>query len=156
MKSAEPSKGWFFYQKYQKRVEKGPHILRVMFPVISPLTINLGGGGGGLEFFLSRRFVSFDRSGNLKWQEITTQRRVMNYDGSACVGACTVSTYCTYTRWSVAGVRNEPYSQLTPLSEVAIQARQSTRLELEPCPSFVAWRTGMDTPLSWLSWVGFV
>ncbi len=28
--------------------------------------------------------------------------------------------------WSIAGVLDEPYSQLTPLSGVAVQARQST------------------------------
>jgi hypothetical protein len=44
---------------------------------------------------------------------------------------------------------DEPYSQLTPLSGVAVQARQATWLE--PCPSFVAWRAGMAAKLSWLS-----
>jgi hypothetical protein len=47
---------------------------------------------------------------------------------------------------SVTGVLDEPYSQLSPLSGVAIQARQSTRLE--PCPSYAAWRAGMATQLS--------
>ncbi len=38
---------------------------------------------------------------------------------------------------SVAGVLYEPFSQLTPLSEVAVQACQS---RLEPCLySYVAW-----------------
>jgi hypothetical protein len=50
---------------------------------------------------------------------------------------------------SVAGVLDEPYSQLVPLSGVDVQASQFTRLE--PCPSYVAWRAGMATPLSWRS-----
>jgi hypothetical protein len=46
---------------------------------------------------------------------------------------------------SVAGVLDEPFSQLTPLSRVAVQALglQSTVHRLEPCPSYVAWRAGM-------------
>jgi hypothetical protein len=35
----------------------------------------------------------------------------------------------------VAGVLDEPFSQLTSLSGVAVQARQST-YGLEPCPSY--------------------
>ncbi len=49
----------------------------------------------------------------------------------------------------VAGVSGEPFSQLTPLSGVA---------ELHTVhvgwnrvhPSYVAWKAGMATPLSWL------
>ncbi len=41
----------------------------------------------------------------------------------------------------VAGVLDESYSQLTPLSGVAIQACHSTRLV--SCPSYVAWGAGM-------------
>jgi hypothetical protein len=52
---------------------------------------------------------------------------------------------------AVAGVLDEPYSQLSPLSGVAVEARQSTVHTLEPCPSYVAWRAGMATPLSGLS-----
>jgi hypothetical protein len=51
----------------------------------------------------------------------------------------------------VAGVSNEPYSQLSPLSGVAVQARQSTVHRLESCPSYVAWQAGTATPLSGLS-----
>jgi hypothetical protein len=51
----------------------------------------------------------------------------------------------------MAGVLDEPHSQLTPLSGVAVQARQSTYSRLEPCPSYVAWRAGMATQLSELS-----
>ncbi len=51
---------------------------------------------------------------------------------------------------TVAGVLDEPYSQLITLSGVAVQARQSAyRLELYP--SYVAWRASMATPLSGLS-----
>jgi hypothetical protein len=50
-----------------------------------------------------------------------------------------------------AGVLDEPYSQLSPLSGVAAQARQSIGHRLEPCLSYVAWRAGMATPLSGLS-----
>jgi hypothetical protein len=45
------------------------------------------------------------------------------------------------------GVLDEPCSQLSPLSGVAVQAGQS---RLEPCPSYVAWRAGMGTPLNGL------
>ncbi len=59
---------------------------------------------------------------------------------------------------TVAGVLDEPYnSQLTPLSGPGVaveQARQSTKLE--QCPSNVAWWASMASPMSWLSWVGFV
>jgi hypothetical protein len=48
----------------------------------------------------------------------------------------------------MAGVLDELYSQLTPLSGVAVQVRQ---YRLEPCPSYVAWWVGMATPLNWLS-----
>ncbi len=51
----------------------------------------------------------------------------------------------------VAGVLDEPYSQLTPLSGVAVQARQSTQAGTV----FILCRLGsggpMATPLSWLS-----
>jgi hypothetical protein len=53
-------------------------------------------------------------------------------------------------RISVAGVLDESYSQLTPLSGVAVQARASLH-RLKPFPAFVAWWAGMATPLSWLS-----
>jgi hypothetical protein len=46
----------------------------------------------------------------------------------------------------VAGVLDEPWSQLAPLSLHT----------LKPCPSYVAWRAGMATPLSGFSWVRFV
>jgi hypothetical protein len=49
----------------------------------------------------------------------------------------------------MAGVLDEPYSQLTLLSGVAGKAASLQRLE--PCPSYVAWRVGMATPLSELS-----
>ncbi len=52
---------------------------------------------------------------------------------------------------SVAGVLDEPFSQLSPLNWVAVQARQSTMLG--PCPFYVAWRAGLAT---WLSWVRFL
>jgi hypothetical protein len=42
---------------------------------------------------------------------------------------------------TVAGVLDEPSSQLTTLSGVAVQVRQST-YRLEPCPSYVACRAG--------------
>jgi hypothetical protein len=51
----------------------------------------------------------------------------------------------------VVGVLDEPYSQQTPFSGEAVQARQSTVHRLEPCPVYVAWRAGMATPLSGLS-----
>jgi len=51
---------------------------------------------------------------------------------------------------SEVGVIDEPFSQLTPLSGVAVQARQSIH-RLEPCLSYVTWRAGMVTPLSWHS-----
>ncbi len=38
----------------------------------------------------------------------------------------------------MAGVLDEAYSQVTPLSGVAVQARQSTL-----SPSYVAWRAGI-------------
>jgi hypothetical protein len=49
----------------------------------------------------------------------------------------------------VAGVLDEPYSQLIPLSRVAVQAVSLHRLE--PRLSHVAWRAGMASPLSGLS-----
>jgi hypothetical protein len=54
-----------------------------------------------------------------------------------------------YRLSAMAGVLDEPYSQLIPLSGVAVQAHSLQRLE--QCPSYVAWRAGMPTPLSWLS-----
>ncbi len=47
------------------------------------------------------------------------------------------STSLTYTYCTVAGVLDEPYSQLTSLSGVAVQARPSTVF------FYVAWRAGM-------------
>jgi hypothetical protein len=47
----------------------------------------------------------------------------------------------------VAGVLDEPYSQLTPLSGVAVQARQTTKAGTVSRLSYVAWRAGMATPL---------
>jgi hypothetical protein len=57
---------------------------------------------------------------------------------------------------AVAGVLDEPYSQLTPLSGVELPYRPASLHRLEPCPlskcpSYVACRAGMATPLSWLS-----
>jgi hypothetical protein len=52
---------------------------------------------------------------------------------------------------AVAGVLDEPYSPLTPLSGVELPYRPASLHRLEPCPSYVAWRAGVDTPLSWLS-----
>jgi hypothetical protein len=52
---------------------------------------------------------------------------------------------------AVAGVLDEPYGQLIPLSGVELPYRPASLHRLEPCPSYVAWRAGMDTPLSWLS-----
>jgi hypothetical protein len=44
---------------------------------------------------------------------------------------------------SVAGVLDEPFSQLIPLSGVAVQARQSIE-----AGTFVAWRAGMPLLIS--------
>ncbi len=49
---------------------------------------------------------------------------------------------------TVAGVLDDPFSQLTPLSRVAVQARRASLQQLEPCPSYVAWRAGLATLLS--------
>jgi hypothetical protein len=43
--------------------------------------------------------------------------------------------------YTVAGVLDEPFSQLTPLCGVAVQARQSTQAGTGG-PSYVAWRDG--------------
>ena len=51
----------------------------------------------------------------------------------------------------MAGVLDEPYSQLSPLSGVAVQARQSTKAGAVSILQYVAWRAGMTTPLSGLS-----
>jgi hypothetical protein len=53
-----------------------------------------------------------------------------------------------YTKYRV-GVLDEPYSQLIPLSRVAVQARRLH--SLEQCLSCVSWQAGMATLLSWLS-----
>ncbi len=65
--------------------------------------------------------------------------------------------FCTPTLSTkpVAGVLDKPYSQLTPLSRVAVQAHQSTVHTVgwnrfHPTVLYVAWRAGMATPLSWL------
>ncbi len=51
----------------------------------------------------------------------------------------------------MAGVLDEPYSELIPLSGVSIQALSLHRLE--PCPSYVAWggRYVYSAELAWLS-----
>jgi hypothetical protein len=49
---------------------------------------------------------------------------------------------------SVAEVLDEPYSQLNPLSGVAVQGRQYTKAGTV---SVVAWRAGMATQLNELS-----
>jgi hypothetical protein len=46
------------------------------------------------------------------------------------------------------GSFRRPFSQLIPLSRVAVQARRASLQQLEPCPSYVAWRTGLATLLS--------
>ncbi len=43
---------------------------------------------------------------------------------------------------TVAGVLDEPYSQLTPLSGVAVQARESTQAATVSILQYVAWRAG--------------
>jgi hypothetical protein len=48
---------------------------------------------------------------------------------------------------SVAGVLDEPFSQLIPLSGVAVQARHSGRQSIE-AGTFVAWRAGMQLLIS--------
>jgi hypothetical protein len=48
-----------------------------------------------------------------------------------------------------AGVLDEPYSQLTPLSGVA--GHRPLVCICVRCPSYVAWRSGMATQLSGLS-----
>ena len=66
-----------------------------------------------------------------------------------------VAVFCRQLHMhTLAGVLDEPFSQLTSLSGVAVQARQSSG-RLEPCPSYVAWRAGMATQLSGLSRVRF-
>jgi hypothetical protein len=50
----------------------------------------------------------------------------------------------------VAGVSDEPYCQLIPLSEVAVQARHSIGWNSAHF-TYVAWWVGMATPLSGLS-----
>ncbi len=52
----------------------------------------------------------------------------------------------------MAGDLAEPFSQLSPLSGVALYMPASLLHWMEPCAS---WRTGMATPLSGLSWVRF-
>jgi hypothetical protein len=55
---------------------------------------------------------------------------------------------------SVTGVLDEPYSQLTPLSGVAVEARQSmylNRVQWTLSILCIAWRAGMATLLSGLS-----
>ncbi len=65
-----------------------------------------------------------------------------------------VVSACTRLSGSaVAGVLYEPSSQVTPLSGVELPYRPASLHRLEPCPSYVAWRAVMATPLSWLSWV---
>jgi hypothetical protein len=44
------------------------------------------------------------------------------------------------------GALHEPYSQLSPLSGVAVPGRRICWPE--PCPAHVAWRAGTATPLS--------
>ncbi len=48
----------------------------------------------------------------------------------------------------MAGVLDDPHSKLIPLSGVAVQYRPACLPRLEPCPSYVAWRTGMATQMS--------
>jgi hypothetical protein len=57
---------------------------------------------------------------------------------------------CEITRITVSGVLDELYSQLIPLSRVAVQARQSTEAGTVSILSSL-WRAGMATPLRWLS-----
>jgi hypothetical protein len=52
---------------------------------------------------------------------------------------------------SVAGVLDEPFSQLTLLSGVALQARQSTQAGTVSIICYVAWWAGMANPLNGLS-----
>jgi hypothetical protein len=56
---------------------------------------------------------------------------------------------CEITRITVAGVLDEPYSQLSQLSRVAVQARQSTEAGTVSILCSL-WRAGVATPLSWL------
>jgi hypothetical protein len=42
----------------------------------------------------------------------------------------------------VAGVLDEPHSQVNPLSGVAVQGSQSTVQSLKPCPSFICSLAG--------------
>ncbi len=50
---------------------------------------------------------------------------------------------------TVAGVLDEPFSQLTSLSGVTDQVRQSILAGTVSSPYFVACRASMATPLSW-------
>jgi hypothetical protein len=54
---------------------------------------------------------------------------------------------------TVAEVLDEPYSQLTPLSGIAIPARQSIYISWNRVqyPSYIAYRAGMATLLSGVS-----
>ncbi len=49
---------------------------------------------------------------------------------------------------------DEPYSAQP--AQVSSRTCPPIYRRLEPCPSYVAWRAGMATLLSGLSWVGFV
>ncbi len=87
--------------------------------------------------------------------KIKKQERSLNivFSETAPLGTTPVST-----KKAMAGVLDETFSQLTPLSGVAVQRRYRPAClhRLKPCPSCVAWRAGMATPLCWLSWVRFV
>ncbi len=75
-----------------------------------------------------------------------------SYDGTDTQYVlCDWSLLKIFTDQPVAGLLVEPYRQLSPLSGVAVQARQSNVHRPKTCPSYVAWRAGMASPLSWLS-----
>ncbi len=63
------------------------------------------------------------------------------------IHVCTIQYITVKVAGSVHGqlaeVLDELYSQLAPLSGVAVHRPG-------PCPSYVAWRAGMATPLSGL------
>jgi hypothetical protein len=63
---------------------------------------------------------------------------------------CTCPALADYIASHVAGVLDESYCQLTPLSGVGVQ-RPACLHRLAPCQFYEAWRAGMATQLSGLS-----
>ncbi len=72
----------------------------------------------------------------LKQFKISTLQRECSFRIQICINTNLEKTV------PVAGVLDEPYSQLRPLSGVAVQPASL------PCPSYVARRAGMANPLS--------